>query len=350
MKKILFVSIVILVITTSTIYAYTSSSSNYNFPPLKMLPEYKEIVENHRNIYTESGYDYTRNAMEYDTTEDYLNYSIKNFKESERLQFDKNGIPKLKYGSEFYYNPVTVSQYALSLYSKYQKGVEVELDNFIQAADTLMTLADEEGAYRYPFPFKYYINGEVFEPGWVSGMAQGQVLSVYARAYHLTQNEKYLEYGNKAFQFMIKSVEEGGTLSTLKDLDPSLDEFIFFEEYVAFPSTYTLNGYMFAILGIYDWSVVSGNKNAENYFVKSIETLKVILPYYDIGGFSAYDLGHITYENKQPHIAARYHAVHLYLLNAIYSITDDVYFDYIKRVWASYVDLKDTGTGNKVGK
>lgn len=53
---------------------------------------------------------------------------------------------------------------------------------------------------------------------------------------------------------------------------------------------------MHALLGQYDWSHVPALEQAEagSTFTRGMQTLKRILPYYDVGGFSAYDMAHIT--------------------------------------------------------
>lgn len=76
---------------------------------------------------------------------------------------------------------------------------------------------------------------------------------------------------------------------------------------------------------------------AKKYFSEGIKTLEHILPYFDLNGFTAYDLGHITYQ-KAPHVGIPYHAVHIYLLHALYSVTQNPWFRYCEFVWSSYVD------------
>ena len=64
-----------------------------------------------------SNINYRPRQCDYDYDKDYLNYGkTKFFRESDRMRFDEWGIPMVKYGEKFYYNPVTVSQYALWLY------------------------------------------------------------------------------------------------------------------------------------------------------------------------------------------------------------------------------------------
>lgn len=308
------------------------------WPKYTAKPEYTPIVKEALNQYKESNRDYKKNICNYYHVGNYLNF-VNNYRNSENVQLDSDGIPKVKYGDKFYYNPVTISQYALSLYGEYLNGEDVFPD-FLIATEKLIEMQDESGAFRYPFPYKYSVTGEILKPGWVSGMAQGQALSVFARAYHVTNDERYLDAGNRSLKFLITPVFQGGVMDTLEDLHPSLKKYIIFEEYVADPATYTLNGYMFTLLGLYDWSQISPDENqklSDKYFNLGIKTLEKILPYYDIGGFTTYDMSHITYKAK-PHVDYRYHSIHIYLLHALYSITSNETLHEFEQLWASYVE------------
>ncbi len=271
-------------------------------------------------------WDFSQNVAMYSSFGPYLNYHMT--KSHDHLQKDPYGIPMVQNGQ--HYNPVTISQYALTLHAK------GEIDSFLAATDFLLTLQDKTGAFRYNFSWTYYLTGEMYDPGWVSGMAQGQALSVLTRAYSLTGDEKYLAAGNLAFEFMLVPTSEGGVLTTLADIDPSLSQYLWIEEYVSSPANYTLNGYMFALLGLHDWSHY--NPVAGDYFGKGIESLVNILPYYDIGGFSCYDLGHLTFGGKPPHVGVKYHGVHIKLLHALHSITGNRWLQHFEHLWQSYIE------------
>lgn len=312
------------------------------WPQVDKKPEYKDYVTEGLKSYKESNINHRLRLCDYDYDKDYLNYGkTKSFRESDSMRFDEWGIPMVKYGEEFYYNPVTVSQYALALYGKYLDNPDLS-QQFLDSVDRLILLQDDIGAFRYEFNWRYYLNGEIFQPGWVSGMAQGQALSVLARAYLLSGEEKYLKAGRKALDFLVTPVSEGGTMYSMRDLHPSLDNYIIFEEYIAEPASYTLNGFMFTLLGLYDWSMVANAKGedkvrAKYYFDEGIKTLKKILPYYDIGGMSTYDLGYITYGAK-PHVSATYHAVHIQLLHALYAVTSEEVLHQYEQLWTAYVE------------
>jgi len=315
-----------------------------NWPAIEQTQEYKELAEQSVDTYHQKKYDYGPYLQEYTAVGDYLNYGTAkhSYDNLSREQIDAQGVPKAKYGDNYYYNPTTVAQWSLTQYGKYLQGDQEALNRFFNGANRLIQMQDDQGAFRYDFDWTYYLTNETYQPGWVSGMAQGQGLSVFSRAYHLTGDEKYLTAGNKALDFLLTPVEEGGTMATLKDLEPSLDGYIIFEEYISDPNNYTLNGYMFTLLGLYDWwqldqDDTSGSHHlAKEYFDSGMKTLVKILPYYDIGGFSAYDLGYIVYDTE-PHIGVNYHYIHIMLLHALYSITDQPELQNFELLWASYV-------------
>ncbi|UFA51761.1 D-glucuronyl C5-epimerase family protein [Deinococcus radiophilus] len=208
-------------------------------------------------------------------------------------------------------------------------------------ADALLTMQDQEGALRYPFAYRYYATKQMLEPGWVSGMAQGQAISVWVRAYKLTDDERYAAAAARALKFMKKPVEEGGTWASLKAISPRLAALGIPDEYPNQPSTYTLNGALFAMLGLYDLSVTAPEattrQDAQRMLDNSLEAMNHLLPLYDIGGFTSYDLAHITLKLEGPHVAPRYHAAHIYLLHALYEATGKGSLKLYETRWSSYV-------------
>lgn len=349
--KILIIIVIIIILILQIVSCSNMPDDNVKYKQLVMdivkqyedNTKYKQLVIDKVKQYKDAGINYKLRLADYDAYDDYFNYgSTKNYRISDTMQLDSDGVPKVKRGDKFYYNPVTVSQYCLTVYGKYLKGKDT-LENFIKATDKLVSLQDDTGAFRYQNSFKYYITGQIMEPGWVSGMAQGQAISVLTRAYYATKDIKYLESAKRSLEFLITPIEQGGTMGTLKDLSPLLDNYIIFEEYIANPHSYTLNGFMFTLIGLYDYTRVDNIaycdsvNMAKDNLDKGIETLKLILPLYDLGGITAYDLGFITY-NTEPHIVPRYHAVHIQLLNGLHSVLkDNQLLDYFQK-WASYIE------------
>lgn len=304
---------------------------------------YYKIITEAKKSYKKNNVTYKPYMQEYKPDGDFLNFSHKNFYENTRLKFDKDGIPMVNYYGKYYYNPVTTSNVALSEYGKFIKNNdEKNKEKFLVLADALIKMQNKDGSFRYTFDFKKPEYNIVLKKGWVSAMAQGEALSVYSRAFILTKNEKYLIAGKKSLEFLQVSKSNGGVMTDLGDISKKLKKNIWFEEYVTNKNNYTLNGYMFTLLGIYDWSKINANndygqKKATGLFIQGISSLKEMLKKYDLGGFTMYDLSHYTMKIP-PHMVANYHAIHIYQLQALYSITLDTYLKNTKNKWASYVE------------
>ena len=305
----------------------------------RYCPNFIQLVSKSKEEYKLKGYSIELSHY-YSPYKCYFDCEKSNYENCADFKFDANNILMRKYNGKFYYNPVSVELYALSMYGKYINGNDTK-KNFLNCADFLINYMDKRGALKYNFAYNHY---EDLKPGWTSSMAQGQALSVFERAFKITGDKKYIEAGNKDLKYLITPVSEGGVMDTLETLDTNLRNKIFFQEYVNTTSSYTLNGYIFTLMGLYDWWHVKEDQNkyysniAYEYFNKGIDSLKCILPYYDIGGFTTYDLYYIT-KNSQPNSAGYYHSVHIKQLDTIYYITKDKYFKDMRDLWNSYVTL-----------
>ncbi|MEA1015392.1 D-glucuronyl C5-epimerase family protein [Sphingosinicella sp. LY1275] len=235
-------------------------------------------------------------------------------------RFDSFGVPQVFVAGEWRYNPTTIANFALWHHTRsIETGLPLD-PSFWSAVAKLESMVGSDGAIRYDYSF------DGMPVGWVSAMAQGQVLSVFARAYLVSDDASLIRRGNSVLDFMLKPVSQGGTRSDLSDLDPSLVDYVSFNEYAPEVSTHTLNGLMFALFGLYDWSQLGVRSNASaegmaySYFQSAVETLTHSLRYYDVGGFSAYDLDHII-RGVEPSVGPIYHKIHIAQLASLYSIT-----------------------------
>lgn len=296
---------------------------------------------------------YAGHMGEYASSGDYLGYGRAPCRPNTRNSADEEGVMQRVVEGVRYYHPVLSAQCGLKAYGLYIKGDESQYESLVAYADNLISLQDARGAFQYPFAYKYYLSGEMLAPGWVSGMAQGQALSLLSRAYRVTKDQKYILAGRKALAFMQVSTRDGGVMTTLSDFSKKYKDEIFFEEYVSTPANYTLNGYIFALLGVYDWSqldqsIVADQGAASDLFKRGMRSLHILLPSYDLGKVSAYDLGYVTFEGKTPHISSGYHAVHIFLLNAIHSITGDEISKEYRDRWILYMNPKTREISEKL--
>lgn len=268
---------------------------------------------------------------------DYLNWGEwRDFKNDGEIVMHESGLPQVQDGEKLYWNTVALSHYALTMYGRYLRGDNTAQQMFFAAADKLLDLQREDGGF--PYPSRQHRH-TTLKDGWVSAMAQGNALSVFARALQLKEEPRYRKAGEIAMRNLLTPVAQGGSFTTMADLDASMSDYVFFPEYPNTPIDYTLNGYMFALLGIYDWSNVksANQQEAVNAFHDGMSTLDRILPLFDIDGFSAYDLAHIVLK-LPPYVAAEYLGIHVYLLHALNSIAPSKVLTHYERKWQAKVD------------
>lgn len=304
----------------------------------KAYPSFADSVTSGLKYYKDWNVKYSGD-LKYEPLKDYFNFSsTREYHVSATTKFDGNGFPLVSWFNTFYYNPVAICPYALSQHGKYLQGENTK-QNILGCADFIVDNINLDGSLRYPVEYYHY---QSLNPGWTSSMAQGQALSLLGRAYMLSYDKKYIYAGNMILNYLLTPVLKGGVMDTLDSLDPPLKDYIFFQEYVTKPPSYTLNGFIYTLIGLYDWSSLPDGVNtqcstlAREYFNKGLSSLKVILPYYEIGGFTSYDLMYIT-DKRQPTPSDFYHSVHIEQLDALYYITKDPFFSNIRDIWKSYV-------------
>lgn len=257
-----------------------------------------------------------------------LNDSLgENFTEYE---FNTDGIPLVRFqrSHDWQHNPVTVCQYALKQFNQFVKtGDEQAVVLFLKQAEWLFKNSengpDDSTVWCYHINIPFY----KLKSPWISGMAQGEALSVLLRAHQLTAEQKYWELANRAWNIFHIPVENGGVLNTYPDGSPVI------EEYPTNPGSAVLNGFILALFGIYDYMIVTQNQAVEQFFQDCIISLKMNLNRYDTSFWSLYDL----YDPLRLTSRA-YHKLHLVLLDALAEISGENSFHQISERWHGYLN------------
>ena len=200
--------------------------------------------------------------------------------------FDEQGIP-LRHYKEFgiQYQPVGIAQYALGNWELYLSTKQAQYrEKFLRMADWFcknLVIKGNFGVWEYHFDYpRYHLKAP-----WPSAMAQGEAISVLTRAYQLTQEKRYLECAALALASFEVPIKEGGIRYRDKD------GFIWYEEYSSLvESPHVLNGFIFALFGLYDFYKLTGSKEAGALFNDGIRTLQANLDRWDLGVWSRYDL------------------------------------------------------------
>lgn len=211
------------------------------------------------------------------------------------------------------------------------------MSQFFDAAEWLLRTQDAKGGW--PINVERKLDEEIasLPPGWYSAMAQGQAMSTLVRAYKKTLDYKYLSAALRATKIFRIPSAEGGVLAKLWDKIP------WYEEYPTTPSSFVLNGFIYSLIGLYDLQTMAGpeeGREAYQLYTEGMRSLKTLLPLYDTGSGTIYDLRHL-YLHKAPNLARwDYHATHISQLQLLSSIDPDPIFTNFLERWIGYTKGK----------
>lgn len=220
-----------------------------------------------------------------------------------------------------------------SVIRSFEQRSSAHLEHFLVAADWLTNNQDEHGGWSVPVERSIADKRLILPAGWYSAMAQGHALSVLTRAYVVTNDMKYFQGAKRALQLFKIKASKGGVLNELFGHP-------WFEEYPTTPGTFVLNGFLYSLIGLYDFAQISNSHDGDNdsaaLFSAGLESLRIFLPLFDTGSGTFYDLRHLGLKTA-PNLARwDYHSVHIYLLKWLYIITKDEFFNVTANRWVSY--------------
>ena len=260
----------------------------------------------------------------------YLDFSNKSLYKG---PFDKNGVPLLDYKGSIgkQYNPCAIAQYGLGLISKYLKTKKLEMleKAIIQGnwlCENIKISKNNIGRLEYNFGDASYVN---IKKGYISAIAQGQAISLLLRLFIITGDKKYMLGAENLFRSFLYPISENGVVNFDKENN------IFLEEALTSRVSCILDGFIYAIFGVYDYYLITNSEQAKELFDNCCKTLKKILPKFDLGFWSRADM---YLERPKMPASYFYHNVHIYQLKAMYSITKIEDFQYFYILWKRYRD------------
>lgn len=253
--------------------------------------------------------------------------------------FDKQGVPMLDYHGQIgrQYNPIAIAQYGLAHYNLLcschserarDNDLRTHRNVFLKQADWLIANLEINlrglSVWQHHFDFEYY---QKLQAPWPSALSQGQGISVLVRAWQITGESIYLDKAKQAFLALTKPISQGG----LQDLDSQGN--IWLEEYLVNPTAHILNGFIWALWGVYDFWLVTKDEIAKELFADCVITLIKNLPKYDIGFWSLYDLS----KQKLKMLASPfYHQLHIVQLKIMADLTKQKVFSQYHKKWQLY--------------
>lgn len=210
-------------------------------------------------------------------------------------------------------NHVTIAQLALGAWQMREED-EAWLPVFADGAEWLAEELDDGGGLQYLFAMPHTF---AISPPWYSAMAQGEAASVFVRAALTLGDNTFADAAQRAIQPLMR--EDSSIVAHTRE-GPVL------QEYPTKPPSHVLNGWMFALWGLYDVTKLAERSGttapqAQQAFLEGINALVRRVDLYDAGlGWSRYDL----YPHRLTHVASPfYHRLHVALLKATADLTDE---------------------------
>lgn len=245
--------------------------------------------------------------------------------------YDPTGVPILDYHGKIgrQYNPIAIAQYGLGNYNLFRRDAEEgRRKKFFTAADWLRSHLEPNSiavpVWNHHFDWEYR---DTLKAPWYSGLAQGQGISVLVRAHAESGEAKYLDAARHALTSFFQPVSAGGVAFTDNHGD------LWFEEYIVSPPTHILNGFIWAMWGIYDYFLGTNDQQAHDLFFRAVQTLVHNLERYDLGFWSLYEQS----GTRLPMVASRfYHRLHIVQLRIMHQLTGEDLFARVADRWEGY--------------
>lgn len=243
-------------------------------------------------------------------------------------KFDENGVPMIGIEQDkVVYSPINIAQFGFMIHSEYLETKEEHLyETLLSCIDVLERIKTEDETqavwWHNYYEVKYKIN-----PPWASAMAQGEVISFYLRMYQLINNENLLRTAQKAYRFLQL---EGGE-KTVRRYDAAGN--LWLEEYPSNPPSYVLNGFVYALFGLFDLYRITGRTDVKDDIDSCLETLKTNLHRFDAGYWSRYDLlkGELVRYYYQKN-------VHVPQMDVLFILSGETIFKLYRDKWLSNIN------------
>jgi hypothetical protein len=244
---------------------------------------------------------------------------------------DSAGIPMLDYRGKIglQYNPIAIAQWGLANFNRYAstRDAAAEKKSF-KAADWLRANLQPNAlgvpVWQHFFDWEYR---DTLKAPWYSGLAQGQGVSLLLRAAAASGKNEYLDSAQAAFESFVRPVYDGGVVFIDDHQDPWI------EEYIVTPPTHILNGFIWALWGLYDYSLIFPASPARELFTQCVATLQRNLGRYDTGFWSLYEQA----GTKLPMVASPfYHRLHVVQLRIMHQLTGLSIFAETADRWDEY--------------
>ena len=242
---------------------------------------------------------------------------------------DRYGVPMSLIDGRLVYKPAGLGQFAINALDGYRRTADPRYLNMArQIARVFVRIGrTSAGGLYIPYQFNFQMHrnpADVIRNPWYSAMAQGLALSLFTRLYQVSGENADLVTARSLY-ISLRHIGRG-TAPWVTWVDGG--HYLWLEEYAQRYPEHTLNGFIFAAFGLYDYWLVTGNPSVLQEFRGAMTTLKAfVMKYRNPGGPIDYCLKH-----GKPQI--KYHHIVIWQLRFLSVITGDRYFATVANVFA----------------
>jgi hypothetical protein len=219
--------------------------------------------------------------------------------------------------------PAGLAQLGLGFWELSLAGDANATTKFLQVCDSIERRAEPYGdELRWP----YYMSVAKYrlKPPHYSALAQAQIASAFVRAHLLRGDPHHAEVALAA----IRPLLDRGSDLVAATVDGPVPE-----EAPSQPPSHILNGWIYALWGLWDVHLGLREPLAGDMLTASIDCLRLKLPAYDVGWWSKYSLyPYVLGDLAKPF----YHRLHIDQLEVMYRLTGFSDFAEIARRWRDY--------------
>lgn len=247
--------------------------------------------------------------------------------------FDENGIVQFDYGGSIgtQYNPATIAQYALANYNFFLKTGQLDYkDQFLKQAEYLIHNFDEKGQDSIGYPYHFDYSSYELKSPWYSALAQGQIISVLTRVFYMQGDARALAIIRGTKNFLVTPTDQGGLLTHTPE------GYVWLEEFPTEQPSLVLNGFVFAIFGLYDYlNIFPDDQKTKDLYNECLISLKESMQFYDTGSWVKYQ--RFPYGDL---VTKHYMKFQILQNLQLYLMTGDPYFAELYRKWDFYFSNK----------
>lgn len=220
--------------------------------------------------------------------------------------------------------PAGLAQLGLGWWERHLAGEPEALGTFLGTCELLERRGVGRGRellWEYDVPVPKY--GLV--PPWCSGLAQAQAASTFVRAHLASGEDRFAELAVRAIAPILPGSPSGLLVRTSHGPVP--------EEAPSGQPSLILNGWIYALWGLWDVAVGLGSEGCRSLFEESTMCLREMIARYDIGWWSRYSL----YPHRLPDLAKPfYHRLHIDQLDVMARLVAAGDLGETARRWAAY--------------